>query len=298
MRVRIWPSDRSTGLGASELGAISGLNPWRTPLDVWLAKTEPPVDAEPTPAQRLGLDLEGYLVHSVEGAKRNSITRSHPDWPVVRLFATPDGLADHGATLVEAKSVTSRYADWSDGAVPEHVRLQALGQMACHPDARKVVITALVGGRPERRTVDRDEGAIDELVEAAMRWWANYVVRGVVPPPLNMEDRWTIARRESAGERMTRLAVPDEEAAATDLLDLRTRITALETEEQMTRLRLAEMAAGADIAGNGWKATWSTRVTRDYRAAWLYDKGTAVLPDLFVTEGRVFSLRRTKETES
>lgn len=296
MRVRIWPSDRTSGLGASDLSAIAGLSPWRTPLDVWLAKTEGTVDA-PTPAQQLGLDLEGFLVHAVEGAKRNSITRSHPDWPVVRLFATPDGQADHGRILVEAKSVTSRYADWADGALPEYYRIQALGQLACYPDARKVLVQALVGGRPEQRTVTRDEAAIDDLVEAAMRWWANYVARGVVPPPLTDGDRWAIARREAADERMTRLATADEEAAARDLLALRTVIEQAESQEQATRLRLAELAAGADIAGSGWKATWSTRVTRDYKSAWTFTNGTAVVPDMFVTEGRVFTVRRMKETE-
>jgi hypothetical protein len=95
---------------------------------------------------------------------------------------------------------------------------------------------------------------------------------------------------------MTRLATGDEEAAAGDLLALRERIGELETDEKEVRLRLAELASGADIAGAGWKATWSTRIQRDYRAAWIADKGTAVLPDDHVLESRVFTVRSVKET--
>jgi predicted phage-related endonuclease len=298
MRVRIDRNDRPTGLGASELAAIAGLSPWQTPLDVWLSKVEPSEITEPTEYQQLGLDLEGFLVHSIEGARRNSLTHSHPDWPIVRLFATPDGIADRGRTLVEAKSVTHGLSDWADNSIPEHYVIQAYGQFACYPDAERVRFAVLLGGRPAHRVLERPPAAvIVELAENAMRWWANYIVRGIVPPPVNDEDRWTIARRDSRGDRMARLATPDEQAAAEDLLSLRGRIGELEAEEKEVRLRLAELAATADIAGAGWKATWSTRIQRDYRAAWIADKGTAVLPDEHVLESRVFTVRSVKETE-
>jgi predicted phage-related endonuclease len=304
-RVRIFPNDRTSGLGASELGAIGGLSPWRTPLDIWLSKIEG-ITSEPTTSQEFGLAIEGFLVKRIEGAKRNSVTKSHAEWPVVRLFATPDGIADRGRTLVEAKSVTSRFADWADGAIPEYYRLQAAGQLACYPDAHKVMFSVLMGGRHELRVQERDELAEAQLIESAMRWWANYIVREIVPPPLTEGDRWTIARRDSMGDRMTRLATGDEEAAAGDLLALRERIGELEAEADATRLRLAELASEADIAGAGWKATWSTRIQRDYRAAWISDKGTAVLPDDHVLESRVFTVRSVlqraapdvKETQS
>ena len=32
-------ADRLTGLGGSDLGAILGLNPYRTPSSIWLEKT-------------------------------------------------------------------------------------------------------------------------------------------------------------------------------------------------------------------------------------------------------------------
>jgi predicted phage-related endonuclease len=297
MRVRINRADRPTGLGASELASIAGLSPWRTPLDVWLDKMEPS-EIERNDYQQLGLDLEGFLVHSIEGARRNTLTHSHPDWPVVRLFATPDGIADRGTTLVEAKSVTHGLADWADGAIPEHYVIQAYGQLACHPLAQRVKFAVLLGGRPAYRTLEHPgQPVIDELVESAMRWWANYIVRETVPPPINDDDRWTIARRGSRGDRMSRLATPDEQAAADDLLEVRARIGELEAQEKEVRLRLAELASGADIAGAGWKATWSTRVTRDYRAAWIFDKGTAVLPDQHVLKNQVFTVRSIKETE-
>lgn len=296
-RVRIFPSDRTSGLGASELAAIGGLSPWRTPLDIWLSKIEGTQQEATTASQQLGLDIEGFLVHGIPGAKRNSVTKSHPEWPVVRLFATPDGWADRGATLIEAKSVTSRFADWADGAIPEYYRVQAAGQLACYPQARKVTFSVLMGGRHEVRHQERGVLDEEEVVEHAMRWWANYIVREVVPPPVNDEDRWTIARRNAADHRMTRLASADEEAAALDLLVLRERIRALKAEEEATRLRLGELATDYDIAGSTWKATWSKRVERDYKGAWVWDKGTAVLPDAHVLESRVFTVRSHKEKE-
>ena len=40
-----WREARKNGIGGSDVGAIMGLNPWKSPVEVWLEKTghsEPP----------------------------------------------------------------------------------------------------------------------------------------------------------------------------------------------------------------------------------------------------------------
>ena len=77
-----WREARKGGVGGSDVGAILGLNPWKTPFEVWLEKTgraEPP-------------DLSGK--ESVEWGNRleplvaEKFAEMHPEFKVLRKNCT------------------------------------------------------------------------------------------------------------------------------------------------------------------------------------------------------------------
>ncbi len=56
-----WLRERKNYLGGSDLGAIAGLNPYRTALDVYLDKTSDDIRCETSPAMRWGTLLEDTI---------------------------------------------------------------------------------------------------------------------------------------------------------------------------------------------------------------------------------------------
>ena len=62
LNVEEWNRQRRMGIGGSDIGAICGLNKWRTALDVFLEKTGQAQEKEPNEAMRLGTCVEPYIV--------------------------------------------------------------------------------------------------------------------------------------------------------------------------------------------------------------------------------------------
>ena len=61
MHSKEWHDERKTGVGGSDIGAILGLNPWKTPFDVWEEKTGRRPPLETTPQMERGNVLEPVI---------------------------------------------------------------------------------------------------------------------------------------------------------------------------------------------------------------------------------------------
>lgn len=77
-----WLAQRRTGIGGSDVAAILGLSPWRTPYQVWEDKTGRSDDQEETPALYWGRLLEDPIRQAY--ADRTGLTVTKPD----RMFTS------------------------------------------------------------------------------------------------------------------------------------------------------------------------------------------------------------------
>jgi len=68
-----WLKQRMRGVGGSDVAAIMGLSPWRTPGEVWLEKTgrADPQDLSDRPYVQRGVDLEGFVGDRFKAAHRD-----------------------------------------------------------------------------------------------------------------------------------------------------------------------------------------------------------------------------------
>lgn len=182
-----WLEQRRTFLGASDVPAVLGLSPYRTPLDVWAEKVGlivPGVGG--SLATELGHELEDLIArkwseqHPTADVQHALVTVRHPDLPW--LAASTDREVD-GDGLLECKLVGGRQTARWDAGVPADVRAQCVAQMAV-TGRRWVDVCSLHAGngwehRIER--VQRDDGEIAGLVARLDRWWHDHVVTGVRP---------------------------------------------------------------------------------------------------------------------
>lgn len=289
--------DRSKGLGASEIPAIAGASPWRTPVEVWMEKVGLATRVDETDQMRTGRDLERAILKL--GARDldrrlvwNRTTFRHPDWPDVPMYATPDGFGPGRESLVEVKVVSHHQGHWKDGP-PSYVQLQVQAQMTCLPRARFVDVIALIGGAIRTYRVDRDPELIRNIVHEARAWWTLFVRAETAPPPSTPDDEWALLRARVSIDHHERLATTDENIVGRDLANLsieRARIDALIDEARRT---LASTSDGHDVAGIGWAGTWSERASVDWKGV----VAAAGVPDevigAFTRKTPSFTVRRT-----
>lgn len=297
--------DRRSGIGASEVPAIVGLSPWRTPVAVWLSKVGLGGEQASTPAMRTGNALERTIMAMAAADtdtrfRHNTQTFPHPSWPTVPLFATPDGFGPRRSGLVEVKVVGWRGADWSGGP-PAYVLAQVQAQLACLPRTKVATVAALLGSEVKTWPVERDPEAAEAIVDGVAEWWARHVIGGMSPEPVTDEDVWAVLRaRVNHVERAARPPSIEEEAIGADLVSLLRDADAINALVAERRMALAQAAADGDVvdAATGWRASWTTRTTTDWKAVAKSRGATDSDALRFATAVPVFTFRRPKATDA
>ena len=294
---------RARTLGASEVAAAIGLNPYQTPWETWAQKRGLVPPTAETPAMRLGnlmepvvlalyrdqadgdaVDEPGLLGFpmwrrtGVEFSEVVGATYVRDGWQ----SATPDGLrrryTPEGALeficLVECKTTDLRgAAEWADGAAPLHYVVQAQWQMHVLGVAR-VDLACLVAGRTLIvRSIMRDDESIAEIVRRATTFW-QHVTGGTEPPKPYGSDTFAehLARKyPSATEGMlpTTEYVTDWVARYTAARDAAKRAETAKAEAAAVLCEVIGPHKGiGDLDVDGYRATWTEQKgTTDWKAA-------------------------------
>jgi putative phage-type endonuclease len=281
-----WLEERKTYLGATDVSAILGLNPYETAHNVWLRKRGLIEEKESTLPMELGIYLEPFIARKFAEKTGYRLTKSktYRDKKFEFLACNPDreyrikveGKSYRGG--VELKSVGHWAAQnfGSDGsdAVPEHYLIQVLWQLVI---ARFdfVHLVALIDNRelrvytytlnPELSSVGHvfpKEEAV-KLYNAAIAWWRKHMEAGI-EPELSGHDadtRWAQSERQSEGYPNDRLAYADDKTES-EVLNLRRAIKRLDRAktaeaERKNRIRHYMAQNKADILSTSQgKFTW------------------------------------------
>ena len=204
-----WLLARRSGIGGSDIAAILGLSPWRTPLDVYRDKVEC-VNQPETEAMRWGLLLEDVIAR--EYARRecvriqriNDLLRAPGrDWAIAsldRVIVPPSTRArlHHGELrgadgILEAKLVNAFTArEWGRGedqdAVPLHYAAQCMWYLGV-TGLPWCDVAALIGGqRLVVRRIERDEETISAMFARAEAFWRDHILPKIPPPPSNARE--------------------------------------------------------------------------------------------------------------
>jgi len=185
-----WHAVRRTGIGGSDIAAICGLNPWTSPLEIWLRKTgqtvPPRDDAVLNEAALMGHALEPIIATrftAITGliAHENPGTLRLPDipWALVNLDRTTE--EDGMPGVVELKSRSSyALADWEE-ETPVDVQVQTQWQLMVTGWSFGYSAALIGGQRTIVHRIERDEQLIDNLLSIAAEFWG-WVTTGTQPP--------------------------------------------------------------------------------------------------------------------
>lgn len=130
-----WLQYRKRGIGGSDAGAVCGLNPYVSVMDVYLDKINADiVEEKDNEAMKQGRDLEDYVARrfteetGLKVRKSNAMymSREHPF-----MLADVDRLLVGQNAGLECKTASPYSADkWKDGKVPAHYLAQCYHYMA------------------------------------------------------------------------------------------------------------------------------------------------------------------------
>jgi len=180
---------RSTYLGASDIAVLAGVNPWRTPFELYLEKIgelDPQAAASKAELDRyerghrledVALDWHAEIAGvSIERIRRDVV---HPRLPFVVVH--PDARVKPWSKtrrLIEAKTSARK---WDE--VPQYVEAQVQAQMAAtKADVADVVVIGF-DGPPTVWEVARNDELIAGLEDLAAAFWDRVIRRD--PPPLD-----------------------------------------------------------------------------------------------------------------
>ncbi|KVX99492.1 endonuclease [Burkholderia ubonensis] len=187
-----WLAVRRTGIGGSDAAAAVGLNPYMSPLELWLDKTGradglPRPDPNDTMSPTYwGTLLEPIVAASYTKQTGNRVRRvnavlRHPSIPFMLANIDREVIGVPDVQILECKTAGEYGARlWRDG-VPEYVQIQVQHQLAVTGKTAAHVAVLLCGQSLEVHRIERDDALIGRLVELEARFW-RYVGSDTPPP--------------------------------------------------------------------------------------------------------------------
>lgn len=195
-----WLEVRRSGITGTDISAIMGSNPWKTPLQVYLEKIGEAEPKEMNERMKWGHILEGVVAN--EYAERNN----------VRIHAFPDVTVRHhehpiflgsvdrfvgDSVIYDEKSQTVTGADcileiktsgheWDE--VPIYYVMQVQWYLGIC-DLPYADLAALFGGQKYAQfRIERDDFLIDIMQDAALSFWHDHVEKRVAPDPTTPQE--------------------------------------------------------------------------------------------------------------
>ncbi|KVZ18397.1 endonuclease [Burkholderia cepacia] len=187
-----WLAVRRTGIGGSDAAAAVGLNPYLSPLELWLDKTGradglPGPDPDDTSSPTYwGTLLEPIVAASYTKQTGNRVRRvnavlRHPTIPFMLANLDREIVGVPDVQILECKTAGEFGARlWREG-VPEYVQIQVQHQLAVTGKSAAHVAVLLCGQALEVHRIERDDALIERLVELEVRFWR--FVKNDTPPP-------------------------------------------------------------------------------------------------------------------
>ncbi len=189
-----WLDFRKNGIGGSDVGGICGLSRFKSPLEVFLDKTNQLPPTPDNPRMAAGRRLEPFIADWFQEEtgiqiEIDSWMYKHPEHEF--MLANVDRIVTNENAGLEIKN-TSEFSrsDWFDGKeekVPVEYMLQCNHYMAVTGADRWYVAVLIGGWDLQWRVIERDPDLIHNLITVESNFWNNLVLTGS-PPDVTAGD--------------------------------------------------------------------------------------------------------------
>lgn len=260
-----WLKARDKGIGGSDAAVIMGLNPYKSPYQLWMEKTgqvEPP-DLSKNQYVYWGMKNEANIADWFQektGKKVQRLgtlqNRRHPF-----LLANVDRTVVGENAGLEIKTAgVSQYRKWKDDEIPDAYYCQCLHYMAVTGADYWYIAVLLGGNEATWKRIERNEEDIQTIVEAEEEFWELVQTKTAPPVDGSLSCSQALAARY-AGESDTEIMLPEEADELIARIHEDTKIKKkLDEQIDLNQNRLKEMLGNAEVGRVGsfqviWKVT-------------------------------------------
>ncbi len=185
-----WLETRRGGIGGSDISAIAGMNPWRSPLAVYLDKRGEIEDGPDNERMYWGRQLEDVVARhfaEVNNVKIRRVKRILRHRKYDFFIANLDRTITRPKAVLEIKTGGLMQVDrWADGKLPAEYELQVRWYMMV-TGISEAWAAALLGGQHYREAyIARDHEMEEYLIEIALDFW-RMVQEGTPPDPTHTD---------------------------------------------------------------------------------------------------------------
>ena len=264
-----WLRIRKNYLTGSDIGAVCGMNPYKSAMQVYLDKTSPETEVIDNEYMRLGRDLEDYVAGRFMEATGKKVRRSnamyvHDQYSF--MMANIDRLVMGERAGLECKTASPYQADrWKDGKIPEWYYLQCQHYMKVLEMDGWYLAVLIYGKGFQYTYLPRDEELLDHLVKIEKDFWENHIQAKVMPSPDGSKEADKLVQTYFHRKKgtVTRLIGLDEQITRrNELVEL---IKKMQTEQKIIEQEI-KMYLGKEQAQTGisdqYRVTWMEYETR------------------------------------
>lgn len=268
-----WLETRDLGIGGSDAAVIMGMNPYKSPYQLWLEKT----------GQAEAPDLSGnqYVYWGTKNEANIADWFQEETGKKVKRLGTlrskeyPFMLANVDRTVVgenaglEIKTAGVRqYRKWKDDEIPDAYYCQCLHYMAVTGAGYWYIAVLLGGNEAKWKRIERNEEDIQHLIMAETDFWK--LVETKTPPPVDGSDSCAAAlsaQYKGGDPNYSIILPPDIDGVIASLEDDKAIMDALKKQitEKENRLKA--------LLGNAEEGT-----TDHYRVLWKTQAGRSSVP--------------------
>lgn len=293
-----WLEARKLGITGTDLGGLTGISKYSTPIKVYLDKTGELEPIEDNEAMYWGRVMEDVIAkefqarNTVKINKVNAILK-HPEYEwalgnIDRLITNDAG--EKG--ILEIKTVSEYIkTSWDGEEVPPQYMVQIQWYMYV-TGATYGYFAALIGGNKYvQKYVERDEELINMLVDIAKDFWENNVIKRIAPLVDGSEASTDLLNSlYPQSEAGTEIHLPDE---AIELIEKRIELKAkskeLDVEISECENKLKDYLKDNEIGViSDFKVTWKSQSRTSIDSK----KLKAEQPELFKKYSKTSSYRK------
>lgn len=262
-----WLEKRRLGIGGSDIGAICGVNPYKSPISVYLDKIGELPPLEENEAMHFGNQLEqvvadeyaertGYKVQ-----KRNAIFH-HAKYPWALANVDRVILGDkRGVGVLEVKTASEYQAkQWSEGIVPEQYILQLQWYLWITGYTWGAFAVLVGGNKFFTHEMERDDHLIGNMIMIAAEFWKK--VENCTPPAFDgSKDSESVLKMMYPDSLGTEIDLSDRSKLLTDYEEAKEQEAFWEAKKNTAENQIKALLGTNERARVGDQLiTWKTQI--------------------------------------
>ena len=256
-----WLQYRKQGIGGSDAGAVCGLNPYRTAIQVYYDKTSDSIEEIDNEAMRQGRELEEYVAKRFCEASGKRVRRANAmfyDEKNPFMLADVDRMIVGENAGLECKTA-SPYSEekWRDDKIPLSYQLQCYHYMSvCNADAWYIAV--LIYGRDFKYyRIERDDEVIGNLIRIEEEFWNEYVLKRVIPDPDGSKTADAVIAERFKESKSTTIPLTGFDERLERRQEILSLLEKIETEKRQIDQELKLYLGDAEIAENEhYRVSW------------------------------------------